>query len=980
MDIKHRISYLSEYLLIALKFIFKDPPRQVTAATSSSTVLSDHPRYHVSEEKTNGTKLARLLIDEGTDVLRKVLHTIYPPPTLIAVLHRYKAKLQRLRSKRVIFKNQWEMLFPSSDDPPDTETFDISLLHLLLREICHLTAPSTGWHNMPADDDNSLEANLVRIKCLRNELYHSVSTGITNTEFENKWSKIASSLEALEMSVQRKKYAEKIEALKKDPIDHDVQRRLEEQAKIWEKVREQEKIDTTIFSTRSCLPDRIPEECVFGRNQEIERVKKMAEGGDIPVVLVTGGPGFGKTTVAKRVAHELAKSEKEGTVLFCSLLTKTNFNEVAIEMINSCGTISTQVPENPGQWLRDWSKRVQNQVTFVLDNADSVLESSDRESFISILSDVRKLSRQKVAFVITARKTFENPDLQSCEVRLGPLSAEQARNLLISRVKVYGDAPQNLSRADYIAKNLCGCVPLALCIVGSLLSDYSEETLIESLEKEPLAVLEDDQRSVEKAIKTSFDLLKKPEQETFILLSLFQGPFDIDAVQAVTKAKCSISGALPISILRSLKNRSLVEKPYFRRYQMHPLIQSYAKKIGRDKYDKLLAMGEKLACVHFMLRLANNADSYWGKNTCKDSLVSFQEDKYNFEYFLQIYARGREEQDPEIVNGCELFLDSLPQKCMYLERCLHPRFYTEILERLLKTFDSGIQPVYVVDLLCLVGHEYRKKGEQDKYKEVMDRAEQIRLVSDAAFATKPLSEVYFHNSNARFLSYKKDIKENKRIEEETAMALKISGEQLHDHPERAATLLLSGNISKRSKQFDAAKKLFKEALELFQKSLEKHFMTAETLKATGDLYFFLAAKSEVDFEICLYYYKAALEMFDVLGVGGSKESILTLKNFGICHMKSGNFDEAMNLLSKAEQIAERELEEDHTWKVSIKTSLALLLEKMNYVERAIKVMQEGLVMGKLLNLTIDKMGNKDKLREFLNRYPEKFPETEFPST
>ena len=42
----------------------------------------------------------------------------------------------------------------------------------------------------------------------------------------------------------------------------------------------------------------------------------MAEGGDIPVVLVTGGPGFGKTTVAKRVAHELEISEKEGTVLF----------------------------------------------------------------------------------------------------------------------------------------------------------------------------------------------------------------------------------------------------------------------------------------------------------------------------------------------------------------------------------------------------------------------------------------------------------------------------------------------------------------------------------------------------------------------------------------------------------------------------------------------------------------------------------------
>ena len=48
---------------------------------------------------------------------------------------------------------------------------------------------------------------------------------------------------------------------------------------------------------------------------------------------------------------------------------------------------------------------------------------------------------------------------------------------------------------------------------------------------------------------------------------------------------------------------------------MHPLIQSYAKKIGRDRYDELLAMGEKLACIHFMLRLAKNANIYWSKDT-----------------------------------------------------------------------------------------------------------------------------------------------------------------------------------------------------------------------------------------------------------------------------------------------------------------------------------------------------------------------------
>ena len=287
------------------------------------------------------------------------------------------------------------MLFPASGGPSDSRTFDISLLHLLLREICHLTAPSTGWHNMPAEDDDSLGANITRIKCFRNELCHGVSTEFPNPEFEDKWKEIASSLEEIEIYVLRKRLVEEMEALKNDPIDHDTKRSLEEQAEEWNKIQEQERIHSSSFSPRSCLPDRIPEKHVFGRNQEIEHVKKMAEGGDVPVVLVTGGPGFGKTTVAKRVAHELAKSEKEATVSFCSLLTKTNFNEVAVEMINSCETISTQVPENPGQWLRDWSKRVQNQVTFVLDNADSVLESSDRESFISILSDVRRLSARR---------------------------------------------------------------------------------------------------------------------------------------------------------------------------------------------------------------------------------------------------------------------------------------------------------------------------------------------------------------------------------------------------------------------------------------------------------------------------------------------------------------------------------------------------------------------------------------------------------
>ena len=243
------------------------------AAAASSAASSGSSVYTVSEEKTNGTRLARLLVDGGTDVLRKVFHSVHPPATLQRVLNNNIPKLQSLRSRRVLFDNQWEKLFPSSGNPPDSKTFDITLLHLLLREICHLTAPPTGWHKMPADGDASLEANIVRIKCHRNELCHSVSTGIPKGEFEDKWNKIASCLKELVSNV----YDTKIQDLKNDAIDHDLTRRVEEQIEQW--TREHKEEGEVMSELCSCLPDKMPEECIFGRTQEIQQVKELVKNG-----------------------------------------------------------------------------------------------------------------------------------------------------------------------------------------------------------------------------------------------------------------------------------------------------------------------------------------------------------------------------------------------------------------------------------------------------------------------------------------------------------------------------------------------------------------------------------------------------------------------------------------------------------------------------------------------------------------------------
>jgi len=406
---------------------------------------------------------------------------------------------------------------------------------------------------------------------------------------------------------------------------------------------------------------------------------------------------------------------------------------------------------------------------------------------------------------------------------------------------------------------------------------------------------------------------------------------------------------------------------------MHPLIQALARKLGDAEYPHLVAARNKLACAHFISRLAENANSYWSRNTCRESVEAFNADRHNFEYFLHIYAQGREKKECDIVESCKTLLDDFPQKCMYLEMCVLPRFYISILERLLETFDSETQPVHRVELLCLLGHEVRNVGDSAKFTAYMEKARKLYEEKGTYFETNPLSEVLYLHSYARVLSDAKVPDGPRNI---YLKSLQICKEKLPEHPERAATLLFAGRLDKRRKEKTEATQKITQAWQLFNKCLGEHFMTAQCLKDFADLLFFLGNKTELD--RALLYYQQALEMMIKLGMDGHKESILTLKNYGICHLKKGNFEEARNLLEEAERVAERELDEDHMWKVMVKTELALLYEEEGKKDQMEEAMKEGLQMCYGLRQTVEQLGNKHRIRQTLNRYPELFPKEQYP--
>ena len=151
-----------------------------------------------SVEKTNGAKLSRLLIDGGTTVLRNVFDACHPPANLAASLNANYLTLNNLLKKKVLRTAQWEQLFPPGGATPDSKTFDITLLFLLLSNICGLSPPLFGWQSFPPPSDTSREADFARIKFFRNELYgHVTTTGVDTPTFDALWLKISTVLVAL---------------------------------------------------------------------------------------------------------------------------------------------------------------------------------------------------------------------------------------------------------------------------------------------------------------------------------------------------------------------------------------------------------------------------------------------------------------------------------------------------------------------------------------------------------------------------------------------------------------------------------------------------------------------------------------------------------------------------------------------------------------------------------------------------------------
>lgn len=202
------------------------------------------PTFPSTRETTNYARLCRLLVDVGTLIVREAFDRKHPAENLCTILssNEVNTVVKSLRERGVLNSLQWGKLYPPIRSSVSSRDFDITLLMVLLRNICGLAPPATGWNSLPPASDKTLEADLARIKYYRNTVYgHASKASVDDAQFNRYWKDITKVLVRLGGA----RYQDAIDNLKKEGMDSELEEHYKGLMKQWvmDEVSVKERLD-----------------------------------------------------------------------------------------------------------------------------------------------------------------------------------------------------------------------------------------------------------------------------------------------------------------------------------------------------------------------------------------------------------------------------------------------------------------------------------------------------------------------------------------------------------------------------------------------------------------------------------------------------------------------------------------------------------------------------------------------------------------
>jgi DNA-binding SARP family transcriptional activator len=320
------------------------------------------------------------------------------------------------------------------------------------------------------------------------------------------------------------------------------------------------------WTTRTRLP--LPVTGFIGREDEIAKALELLGYDGLPVLVLSGLAGVGKTALAVRIGHAVNDLFPDGRWLV--RLHGRPVDDVLVELLGFCGITSDTVPVDPSARIELFREALDGRrVLLILDDATSAAEVE------ALLPNAAGC-----AVIVTSRRSLGELAVTAgaSGTLLQPLSLVQSTGFLRQSVPAAGSAV-----VDDLA-GLCAGLPLALRIAAASARALPPErltTYVSRLRGDRLAGLS---RAVGgQGIRASFDLsydaLPDRLRRLFGLLGLHPGN---DVGPGVAAALLGADLATAATALDQLAEAGLLISTDLDRYSFHDLVREYATGLPVD--------------------------------------------------------------------------------------------------------------------------------------------------------------------------------------------------------------------------------------------------------------------------------------------------------------------------------------------------------------------------------------------------------------
>ncbi|GAB1688988.1 BTAD domain-containing putative transcriptional regulator [Krasilnikovia sp. M28-CT-15] len=329
------------------------------------------------------------------------------------------------------------------------------------------------------------------------------------------------------------------------------------------------------------VPSQLPAATVgfVGRDRERhEALTVLARDGErtgVPIVVLSGPPGVGKTSLAVQVAHQVRHAYPDGQ-LYVNL---RGFDlgppqlptSVLAQFLRALGLHRTAIPLSLDEQINLYRSQLADKRTLVvLDNA------ADLDHITPLLPGA-----PGCAVLITSRRRLGGLVVTNGArvLQVGMLEPGESRRLFIGMLAA-ADVAVSPAVADELAE-LCAHLPLAISIALANLvmvpgSDPAQY-LADLREGNRLAAFTPDdgaESAVSATFALSYEALEPAERRAFRLLSLVPGPdFTADALAALA----DLTVAQARRLLDRIATANLLHQHAPGRFQFHDLLRRYAR-------------------------------------------------------------------------------------------------------------------------------------------------------------------------------------------------------------------------------------------------------------------------------------------------------------------------------------------------------------------------------------------------------------------